>query len=337
MAISFVGGTSASNESGAISSISLTGLTGGSNSSPSENDLVIVTVAINNSGGPVPTISGYTTIAQLSVVDTNSCYSTTSYKLMTSTPDTSISFTADGSGGVSVAVSVWRGINTTTPLDVTSTTATNNNSSVPNPPSITPTTTGAVVLAIGHNASARNINAAPSGYSNFVVGSTATNFSASAIASKAWTSGAEDPGTFGINGTTNVVDSWTAVTVAIRPAGQTFTISETTTLTETVTNLRTRQTSVSETTTLTESITAQLGKVFSVSETVSLSETFSATRSLISTISESIGLTEVLIQLRRKWNNVTRSVSSWGNNSKNNSTWNTANKSNSTWSNDSKS
>jgi hypothetical protein len=77
---------------------------------------------------------------------------------MGATPDTSITLTggtlsADDAGAV--VVQVWRGVDPTTPFDVTQTTATGTNSVLCDPPAITPVTPGAVIVsggAGGHNA-----------------------------------------------------------------------------------------------------------------------------------------------------------------------------------------
>lgn len=112
-----------------------------------------------------------------------------------------------------------------------------------------------------------------------------------------------------------------------------FIISEVATLTETVSTLRQRRFSVSETTTLTEAWTTARGKIFSIIESVNLSETLSTTRSFVFNVAESVGLTEVLVQVKRKWNEVVKSVSSWTNGSKNSSTWTDESKNSSTYTN----
>jgi hypothetical protein len=82
---------------------------------------------------------------------------------------------------------------------------------------------------------------------------------------------------------------------------QAFTISESVSLTETITNLRARNFSVSETTTLTESITSALGKIVTIVESISLTETLNTARSFIVNILESIGLIESSTTKTSSW------------------------------------
>lgn len=222
MALSFVGYNSASGNSADLN-ISLTALTGGSGSTALEGDIVIAANGIVTNAGGVAgiTTSGYTSIVAVSVVDTNRTGLAVAYKVMGATPDTTV--TVKGSGDATRAangvVHVWRNINST-PIDVTTTTATGTNSGVPNPPSITPTTSGAIVVVVG--ASAQNSGgtpSAPTGYTNLKGSSSDPGGTAGllGIASKAWTSGAEDPGTFG-GFESHTADSWCAASIALRPA-----------------------------------------------------------------------------------------------------------------------
>lgn len=314
MAITYVGGTTATGAS-ADYAVSLTGLTGGSDSAPSENDIVVVGTGFVKSpgdGDPGVTTSGYTEIAELFATDSQDANLSVNWKRMGSTPDTSVTVKGSGNAGEGAAtvVHVWRGVNTTTAIDATTTTATLGNSSQPDGPAITPTTAGAVVinvsLVVGSQTSTVQISTL-TGYDN--VRSTNTDPGVAVgvgIASKAWSgSGAEDPGTWGGNTATGVA-CWCSATLALRPVGQSFSVSETATLTETITNTRARLFSISETATLTESISSALGKMFSVIESVSLAETFNSTRSLIFGVAESVGLTEVLIRLRERVRNLTK-------------------------------
>ena len=109
---------------------------------------------------------------------------------------------------------------------------------------------------------------------------------------------------------------------ALPYAGISFSVSDTVTLTENITNLRTRNFSVSETTTLTESVTSALGKIVEIAETVSLSETLTTARTYITNIVESVTLTEIKAQVFKLWNNKTRNTSSWTDKTRNTSSWN---------------
>jgi len=334
MAISFVGGTTSTG----TGDISLTSLSGGSDSSPSENDIVIVVVGNAKSSASYPTIvtSGFTTIADLYSNDSDDTVTTTAYKIMTSSPDTSISIgNVDGTYGIAVAVHVWRGIDTSSPFDVTTTTATGINSSAANPPSITPTTSGTHIIAIGANGygtTACNINAAPSGYINLVktAQTVASQGQSVGIASKAWTSGPEDPSAFGVV-STRTSSSWIALTIALKEGGKFFSISETLALTESTSNLRTRLFSNSETLSLSETTSALKGISFTIVESLGLIEAYNYAQTFVFSIIDNLGLIEVSASVRRKWDNITKSTTSWTNQDKNTTAWSDDSKSNTTW------
>lgn len=219
MAITFVGSVTGTGASASFN-ISLSGL------GLQQGDLVIVATGYVTVGGadgnPGVSTSGYTEIADLYSNDSREAQFSVNYKLMGATPDTSV--TCNGSGSASLGAAgiayALRGVDQTTPLDVTSTTATGLDSSIPNPPSITPTTSGAYVVITGCGTS-QNIELGvtpPTGYSNgaFVSGAQSTAVHV-ACASKEWTSGAEDPGAW-TDWATSTVDAWAAATMAIRPA-----------------------------------------------------------------------------------------------------------------------
>lgn len=219
MPITYVGSANATGSSASFN-IDLSGL------SLAQGDLVIVATGFVTVGGsdsnPGVTTSGYTEVADLFGDDSREAQLSVSYKLMGATPDTTVACNGSGSGSFgSVGIAyVLRGVDQTTPIDVTTTTATGIDSAVPDPPSITPATSGAwvVIAGLGTATSVDETVTAPTGYSNNIIKgsdpSTAVNL---AVASKAWTSGAEDPGAWG-GWTTSASDAWAAVTMAIRPA-----------------------------------------------------------------------------------------------------------------------
>ena len=226
MAIEYVGGTTATGASSDYA-VSLTSLSGGIASSPSEGDIVIVNTGAASDGVDIDvgvTTSGYTEIYELYEQDNTNSNSAVCWKIMGSSPDTSVTCKGSGSAdnGATTAVHVWRNINQDNPIDVTTTTATGANGSQPNSPSITPITAGSVVLSAGHTGGAadRGFSAAPTGYSNTLyIATDPSRCSTSVLASKFWSgSGAEDPGTWTYS-TTSGVDSWTAGTIVLRPAG----------------------------------------------------------------------------------------------------------------------
>lgn len=152
-------------------------------------------------------------------LDVNACLMR---KVQGGTPDTTVRFRDAGGGsyawgGVAIALI---GVDTTTPEDATTTTATGIDAEDPDPPSITTVTNGAWVLAFGFTSEGDNVSNAPSGYSNLVdngVGFGNNNWTMAATKEVA-TAGAEDPGAF-TDPTGDTGDSWVAFTVAARPAG----------------------------------------------------------------------------------------------------------------------
>lgn len=235
MAISFVGGAVASQSSNATYSISLTALTGGSNSAPSTGDLVILVNSCTSANvqRTVGTSSaGWTDLGPW--YQAGSSFATTLtvvWKIMGGTPDTSATMfgpgVAGGYGSVTTAY-VLRGVDTSTQPDVTITEASGSGTGVPNPPSCTPITTGAWVVAIGGSAGSEASGTVPSGYSNGkITNSPGTFIQAQGVASKAWSgSGSEDPGTFGGFNTAATI-SWIGCTFVARPAPSTIIINET--------------------------------------------------------------------------------------------------------------
>lgn len=213
--LTYVGGASGSNTAGdATYAVSLTSI------SLMSGDLIVVGIGCTTiSDRAISTPSGFTELFDLYANDNLDANLAVSYKVSDGT-ETSITVTGAGAadyGAVSV-VHVWRGVDQATPIDVTSTTATITNTGVPDPPSITPITRGAVILGFGY-ATAGTTLTAPSGTSNSVgLRALATNGSGFGIVCShtAWTSGAYDMGNFG--GSTTNTNSCCAAAVALRPA-----------------------------------------------------------------------------------------------------------------------
>lgn len=226
MAITYVGGQ-VGGRAGATSTTNITyALTGGTNSTPQAGDFVVITVVVGSQARtPACAVTAPATWTNLTQINANgTTYDTSlnvSYKFMGGTPDTT--FTLPSTGNIADAqrytVQVWRGVDTSTPLDVTSVSASGTATGRPNPGSITPTTSGAYVLICGGGAAATGASyTAPANYTtNFLTGSTAdTNDAMVGSGYRAWTSGAEDPAAY-TGGTNNAVDSWAAYTLALRP------------------------------------------------------------------------------------------------------------------------
>lgn len=199
--------------------VSLTDLTGGIASAPASGDLVIAAVGFNGSGNFAWSIdtAGYTQVADLFGDDTIDTNLWVHYKRLTAA-DTNF-HVAGGNGSVTIAVHVWRGSDSTTPLDVTTTTATGINSGLPNPPSITPVTAGAVVVAVGQGGFQNSAPFTSPDLENFISNGfeAGTADPAIGIGSIEWPgSGAVDPAAW--SGTTSTAAAWAAACLAIRPA-----------------------------------------------------------------------------------------------------------------------
>lgn len=224
MALSFVGGKVAvfAGTTGGTN-IVLTDLTGGSGSAPAAGDIVIVAYAVGAQADRTigVTTADYTEEQELyangSTYDSNL---SVSWKKMGGTPDTSVDVSGTGSSfnAGAVAIHVWRGQDPSTPFDVAETTATGTGTGRPDPAAITPTTAGAVVIVAGAAAAATGAAFTASELSNFFTDTSPDGEDAMVgLGSYAWTSGAFDPAAW-TGGTTNAADSWTAVTLALRPA-----------------------------------------------------------------------------------------------------------------------
>lgn len=224
-ALQYVGGVSA----GRIGStafgmnVSLTALTGGIGTSAAADDIVIVVLSTgstaNRSIGIIST-QGYTEEQELysnNTIDTNL---SVSWKIMGSTPDSTLTTTASGSNSdaISVTVQVWRGVDSLTPFDTAETTNTGTATAQPTPPAILPVTLGAIVIATGAGASTTGAVYTTATLSNFLTKTQVDdNDSMTGMGSFAWSSGTYTPAQFG-GGTTDAGDSWAAVTLVLRPA-----------------------------------------------------------------------------------------------------------------------
>ena len=121
--IEFVGMTSGHNNGATDLVVDLTTLTDGIDTQPRENDLVIVatTFAYISNGNPgIVSPSGYTEVADLYSDDSLDTNFSVNYKIMTSSPDTSVTCNNIVSGySLNAIVYVLRGIDISTPIDVT--------------------------------------------------------------------------------------------------------------------------------------------------------------------------------------------------------------------------
>jgi len=227
--ITYVGGKTV--DAGAITgsaanlSISLTDLTGGVASAPSENDIVVIGYSRSSTGVADANLAiattGYEEIAELREDDTYEVDMVGAWKRMGSTPDTTVSITRPATGVYVAAIQVFRGVDTTTALDVTSTTASSINYGRPDPASIEPVTDKSLIVVIGSQGSSTASVAFTSTDLNYFITRDrdgTTSGSTIGIGARYWTTGtgAFDPAEFG-GGSTSVDAAWAAITLALRP------------------------------------------------------------------------------------------------------------------------
>jgi len=227
--IEYVGGIIASAPNTSTDqTVSLTSLTGGVGSSAEIGDLVVVYygIATNESNENLSFVtSGYTEVADLYQKDNYSGELLVGYKVMGATPDASVTCntpTSTTSWGPVMAVQVWRNVDTTTPMDVTPTTALQGNTLLINPPAITPVTAGAIIISGGcggHNHQSADTYSS-SDLSNFLTlsGTQAYKPCVGMGSYSDWESGAFDPAAFTFSDSTGSSYSCTSCTLALRPA-----------------------------------------------------------------------------------------------------------------------
>jgi hypothetical protein len=183
---------------------------------PAEDDIVIYAHCSDGAVSPGVQTAGYTDILTDHAATNPGRES--GYKIMGATPDANITFNQTAGGEYTAGVlQIWRDVDTSTPIDNTPTTA-NSGSGMPDPPSFTTLTNGALVIAIGlldDDNVAASVTA-PAGYGDLLANDNTANGdnATSMIASfEKAVAGAEDPAAFGGDGT----DDWYAVTFALRP------------------------------------------------------------------------------------------------------------------------
>jgi hypothetical protein len=150
-------------------------------------------------------------------------YAALNWQFMGATPDTTITIPSSGNARNAQrwAIHVFRDVDSTTPWDVTSTTASGTATGRPNPPSINPSTAGAWVLWLGSSAAGTgSAYTAPTDFAADWLGGTQVD-TADCMNGfgyyTGWTTGAYDPAAITAGGTTNAADSWVAKTSVLRP------------------------------------------------------------------------------------------------------------------------
>lgn len=190
-----------------------------------ENDVVFIWSSTCSNTARTNNVTGYTFLPGDDVLHGQDLSFRAMYKVMGATPDTTAQAAYNGDSNAAhilIGVAV-RGLDTTTPIDATATEAeAPSGSSVVNPPSATPVTTGANLLVFGSSTDGDShdisVNAditligkvSNLGTGRFVIGAVGIKDD--------WTSGAFDPGVWTSDNTDSGDECWGAVTVPIRPA-----------------------------------------------------------------------------------------------------------------------
>lgn len=232
MPISFVGSHVGTHAATTTQSIGFSNLRNEANVQPTLQAGDIVLVAVENSSTidrtqAQLTPNGYTAAHTDNYQnDSNDSNFLVSYKIMGETPDTFVAIPASNStaAGVAYAIYVFRGVNPTTPLDVTPVVTGGINTGVANAPAITPITPGAWIVAFaGAAVSTGAVFTNPTGMSattnhfrSAVINTTTTDAVIGGAIFTGWSSGAYDPAAFG-GSTTSNTGSWSAVTLALEP------------------------------------------------------------------------------------------------------------------------
>ena len=142
------------------------------------------------------------------------------YKRMGATPDTSVTIDQEAAVIMAGLCQIWRGVDTTTAEDATSTAA-SGTSANPDSPAIITVTANALVLSISMlDDDDATVTTYPSGYTNTLSkntgqGSTTVGATVSIASTIRASAGSEDPGAY----TMSSSDAWFANSVAFRPAG----------------------------------------------------------------------------------------------------------------------
>lgn len=226
--ITYVGGKSATwDGDGSTRTISLTNLSGGLATSPSENDFIVVSMAIisSSSGDMNLAITGYDERCDIYKDDTVTLNFGVFTKHAGASPDTdvtiqSIPLATGNNNWALVRISVWRGVNTVTPMDVAVVTNSGIDSPEATSPAITPVTSGAMVVDTAASCAGNSLSLIamvnPGSFDPFFTSMYSKGNSC--MGGKVWSgSGAMGPYAHGGGGGTSVA-CWAALQMALRPA-----------------------------------------------------------------------------------------------------------------------
>lgn len=228
MDITYVGGQTAGRANPSAALEVTFSLTGGSDSTPSVGDFVVVTAVTGSAAGnptmAVSTPAGYANLGQLnqSAVTADTSMDV-SHKIQPHTVEASVTIPGTGNNafGEAYSIQVFRGVHPVTPMDVSAVSAGGTGTGRPDPGSILPVTVGAWIIICGGGAAGTGANyTAPTNYTDdFLTASGADTTDAmvgSGYRATPWSSGTENPGGY-TGGTTGANDSWAAYTLALRP------------------------------------------------------------------------------------------------------------------------
>ena len=189
-----------------------------------QGDMVIIAYESTGTVNKSLPIIGYTTIVDLYADRSRDSNLLVAYKFMGPSPDAQVTIerTDSADDGGAVVIQAYRGVDSQNPFDVASTTATFTASVIPNPPAITPITSGAKIVIAGgggHNRGGGVVYQA-SYLSNFLSISrdAAINDAIVGMGHVNWAGGTYDPASFtftGADNTSNFASS--VVTMALRP------------------------------------------------------------------------------------------------------------------------
>jgi hypothetical protein len=211
--------------------VPLNELTGGVDTQPREGDVVIVGFATGDAStfdNRNLVIAGFTEINELWSNDTYDANLVLAYKVMTSTPDTSVTITGgtlSTSAAGAVAVHVWRNVNISTQLDVSAVTNTGIDTAKPSFNSITPVTDGAVVICCGSSGHTAGTCTFTSGdLSNFITSGYNDTYDVSIGMGSIFlsTAGPYTAAQFGFSGSDGTSFAWASIVIALRPMPQGF-------------------------------------------------------------------------------------------------------------------
>lgn len=208
-------------------------LTNGSASTPAAGDLVIVAYSVGSTADRALTIQNGSSVdytlagSELYQNDTYDSNLRVAYRFMPDPTETTVVLSGTGNTADAGAytIHVFRGVDSSTPLDVAAVTAGNINTRLADPGSILPTTSGAWIYVTGGAAAATGGTYTASYLTDFrATTQVDTNDAMIGAGYVTWTSGTYDPAAFTGGGTDTTNDSWNAVTLALRPQLPTTTL-----------------------------------------------------------------------------------------------------------------